>query len=84
MTGSHSDNLDVNAVGNLGEVASGIAGGPVSSAGNTGTDQSQAVQTTEIKGGKDLTVLLSIIGSVVIIAIAAVVVIIVKSKKKAA
>ena len=39
---------------------------------------------TENKGGKDLTVLLSIIGSVVIIAIAAVVVIIVKSKKKAA
>ena len=38
----------------------------------------------ENKDGKDLTVLLSIIGSVVIIAIAAVVVIIVKSKKKAA
>lgn len=39
---------------------------------------------TENKGGKDLTVLLSIIGSVVLIAIAAVIVIIVKSKKKAA
>lgn len=39
---------------------------------------------TESKGGKDLTVLLSIIGSVVIIAIAAVIVIIAKSKKKAA
>ena len=36
------------------------------------------------KGGKDLTVLLAVIGSVVIIAVAAVVFIIVKGKKKAA
>ena len=39
---------------------------------------------TEAKGGKDLTVLLSVIGSVVIIAVAVVIFVIAKGKKKAA
>jgi hypothetical protein len=48
MTGSNRDDLNVNTVGNLVKVTGSIARIPVSSTGDTDTDQCQAIQTTEI------------------------------------
>ena len=45
--------------------------------------KNDAAAQNESKGGKDLTVLLAVVGSVVIIAVAAVIIIVAKSKKKA-
>ena len=49
----------------------------------TGGLENDPANQTEAKGGKDLTVLLAVVGSVVIIAVAAVIIIIAKGKKKA-